>query len=211
RILGKTLILPFHMQLGLVRADATCQPYIRVLATADLARFNLRGLTPEMFCVNIADQVNVRGYLSGIVENEQQIQVAQWLIDEDEYHAALQVRPSHQHWVAWLAQVDGYVADIDEEFIEFECHSLPVANDSGCGYRLTVVSADIGDKIAPYASYQFDSYANKDWQYAALAAENLPALRKALAQTLQQIADAGVVLTAIFDETDYAGIAHEQE
>ncbi len=211
RILGKTLILPFHMQLGLIRADATCQPYIRVLATADLARFNLRGLTPDMFCVNISDQVNVRGHLSGIVENEQQIQVAQWLIDEDEYHAALQVRPSHQHWVAWLAQVDGYVASTDEEFIEFECRSLPVSHDSGYGYRLAVVSADIGDKIAPYASYQFDSYTSNDWHGVTPDVEHLPALRQALARTLAQIAEAGVVLTAVFDETDYAGIAHEQE
>ena len=209
RILGKTLILPFQMQLALMHTSATCQPYIRVLATADLARFNLLGLTPEMFCVNIADQVNVRGYLSGIVENEQQVLVAQWLIDEDEYHAALQIRPSHQHWVVWLTQVDGYVAGTDEEFIEFECRSLPLTDDSGYGYRLTVVSVDIGGNIAPYASYQFDSYAGNDWQYIAPAVEILPALRKALTQTLQEIANAGVILTTVFDETDYASITHE--
>ncbi|MBZ0092958.1 MAG: hypothetical protein K8F27_12160, partial [Sulfuricellaceae bacterium] len=45
---------------------------------ADLSRFDLRGLTPEMFCVNISDAVNIRGVLSGNVENEQQIFVARW-------------------------------------------------------------------------------------------------------------------------------------
>ncbi len=211
RILGKTLILPFQMMLGQLRPDLTYQPYIRVLPTADLARFNLRGLTPEMFCVNIADQVNVRGLLSGVVDNEQQVLVAQWLIDEDEYRAALQVKPDHTYWLARLAQLDGYVATLDDEFVELEMRVMPGAADSGYGYRLTVVTADIGDKVAPYASYQFDSYVENDWQGIAPAAEYLPELRQYLAQTVQQIADAGVILTTVFDETDYVGVAHEQE
>jgi hypothetical protein len=206
RIAGKTLILPFQVLLGQLRADAQYQPYVRVLATPDLARFNLRGLTPEMFCVNIADQVNVRGFLSGTVESEQQVPVAQWLIDEEEYHAALQVQPDHDYWVARLAQLDGYVA-AEEEFIEFGIR----LTGKGYGYQLTVVTADIGDKVAPYASYQFDSFDENEWLGITPDARYLPELRQQLAITLQAIADAGVKLTAVFDETDYAGVAHEQE
>lgn len=206
RIAGKTLILPFQVLLGQLRLDAQYQPYIRVSATADLARFNLRGLTPEMFCVNITDQVNVRGFLSGTVENEQQVPVAQWLIDAEEYHAALQVRPNHDYWVARLVQLDGYVA-AEEEFIEFGVR----LTGKKYGYQLTVVTADIGDKVAPYASYQFDSFDENEWLGIAPDARYLPELRQQLAKTLQTITDAGVKLTAVFDETDYVGSAHEQE
>ncbi|WP_162085218.1 hypothetical protein [Sulfuriferula nivalis] len=206
RILGKTLILPFQMRLSTARSAIAALPYVQIFPTADLARFNLRGLTPEMFCVNIADQINVRGLLSGTVENEQQILVAQWLIDEDEYRAALQVKPDHAYWVARLAQIHGYLPTLDEEFVEIE-----QLVDGVHGYRLTVVTADIGDKIAPYASYQFDSYQAHEWLGLVPDNQYLSELRLHLADTLQNIAQAGVKLTAVFDETDYAGVAHEQD
>jgi hypothetical protein len=206
RILGKTLILPFQVRLSAARSTVAALSYIQIFPTADLARFNLRGLTPEMFCVNIADQVNVRGFLSGTVENEQQILVAQWLIDEDEYRAALQVKPDHAYWLARLAQINGYLPSHDEEFIEIE-HRV----DGIHGYRLTVVTADIGDKVAPYASYQFDSYQAHEWQGLVPDDQYLSELRQHLADTLQNIAQEGVKLTAVFDETDYAGVAHEQD
>ncbi|NOT17624.1 MAG: hypothetical protein HOP20_06100 [Sulfuriferula sp.] len=201
RILGKTLILPFRVQLAQI--GGAYKPYLRILDTAELARFNLRGLTPEMFCVNIADQVNMRGLLSGVVENEQQIAVARWLIDADEYQAALQIKPDHYYWQARLAQLDGYIASLDDEFIEFEMRAV-VAD---YGVRLTVVTANIGDKIAPYLCYQFDTYRADEWQGIAPAEGFLATLRDHLAQMLHAIANAGVVLTAIIDETDYAGSA----
>ncbi|MBZ0092942.1 MAG: hypothetical protein K8F27_12080, partial [Sulfuricellaceae bacterium] len=77
-IQGKTLILHYQVNPAPVRNCSCRASYITVLPPADLSRFDLRGLTPEMFCVNISDAVNIRGVLSGNVENEQQIFVARW-------------------------------------------------------------------------------------------------------------------------------------
>ena len=59
-IQGRTLILYYQIRQRPLAMGAKPVQYIAVLPAPELARFNLKGLTPEMFCVNIADMVNIR-------------------------------------------------------------------------------------------------------------------------------------------------------
>lgn len=204
-IQGKTLILQYQVQPGLMRKGIGWKPYIQVLPSAELAGFNLRGLTPDMFCVNISDRVNVRRQLSGVVENEQQQPVARWEIDEDDYRAALNVKLTHTQIVGLLTPLPGFVEEIDEEFIEFEQRVIPYSAEAGTasGYRLTIVTTNIGEKVAPFAYYQLDIHTEDGWQGYAPPTAQHERIRRALAVQLHAIADAGVQLTQVDDATDY--------
>ncbi|MDR3391595.1 MAG: hypothetical protein P4L77_07660 [Sulfuriferula sp.] len=203
-IQGKTLILQYQVKPGLMRKGVGWTPYIQVLPSWELARFNLRGLTPDMFCVNIADMVNVRGLLAGVVENEQQLPVARWEINQDDYRDALRISLTHAQIVDLLAGLPGYVEEVDDEFVEFEQQAVIDA----AGYRLTVVTQNIGDKTAPYAYYHLDTHDADGWQDYPPPVAQHEIIRNALAGQLQAISDAGVQLTHVYDATDYA-IAQE--
>lgn len=182
-------------------------PYIEVLPVAELSRFNLRGLTPEMFCVNISDMVNVRGLLSGVVENELQLPVARWEINQDDYQRAINIKLTHTQILDLLISLPAYVEEVDDEFIEFEervIQNTLADEPTSFGYRLTIVTADIGDKIAPYAYYNLDTHTEDSWQGYPAPVNQHELIRNALATQLQAISDAGVQLTQVYDATDYA-------
>ena len=109
-IQGRTLILYYQIKRSLAHKSTGSANYIHVLPSAELTRFNLKGLTPEMFCVNIADMVNIRGLYTGQVENERQISVAKWEINYEEYlqiKNTLSSQLSHQKLVNLLAAMPG--------------------------------------------------------------------------------------------------------
>lgn len=203
-IQGNTLILTYQVKSGLVRNGSGWEPYIQVQSSPELSRFDLRGLTPDMFCTNIADTVNVRGKLSGVVENEQQLPVAQWKIDRGDYRQALSACTlNHRQMVALLETLPDYVTESDDEFIEFE-GVLASHNDGvASGYRLTVVTRNIGARNAPYASYSLDTFQDGVWQAIAPPETDHAALRALLELRLNSIIDAGVALTQADDVTDY--------
>lgn len=212
-IQGKTLILHYQVKPGLVRNGSGWETYIEVLPSAELSRFNLKGLTPEMFCVNISDMVNIHGLFSAAVENEKQIPVAQFELDQDDYLKAisnLTVKFTHLQLVNMLEPLPGYVQEADNEFIDFEEKVVPHSNeafpenDTFSGYRLTIVTEDTGDKVAPFAYYNLDVYTSGEWQGYPPPQAHYETLRLALAKKLEEMSNAGVHLTQIHDETDYA-------
>jgi hypothetical protein len=205
KIQGKTLILPYRIRPAPPGGSA----YITVPPSDELARFNLKGLTPEMFCVNIADMVNIRRQFSGTVENEQQAAVARWEMNEEEYRLAtsfVTVKPTHRQIVELLAELPGYIQESDGQFIDFE-ESVIAFEKTGeplfSGYRLTIVTEDIGDRIAPYAYYVLDTRTTAGWRDIPPPEAHHEALRAALAKLLQAIAAAGVMLSEVYDQTDY--------
>lgn len=210
KLQGKTLILPYQVKTGRTHDGAGWAAYIVVPPSGELARFDLKGLTPEMFCVNIADLVNHRRQFSGTVENERQAAVARWEMDEEEYRLAariMPVKPAHRQIADLLAALPGYLRESDGQFIDFE-ESVVALETEGeppfGGYRLTVVTEDIGDKIAPYAYYVLDTRDAKGWSDIPPPPAHHEALRDALAKQLQAIAAAGVALGEVYDQTDYA-------
>lgn len=202
KIQGKTLLLPYQIK----PAPPGGSPYVTVAPCDELARFDLKGLTPEMFCVNIADMVNIRRQFSGTVENERQAAVARWEMDEEEYRLAasfVTVKPTHRQIVERLAALPGYLGETDGQFLDFEESVAP--HETGfSGYRLTVVTEDIGERIAPYAYYTLDTRDATGWRDIPPPEAHRAALREALAKTLQAIAAAGVTLSEVYDQTDYA-------
>ncbi|BAN36172.1 hypothetical protein SCD_n02364 [Sulfuricella denitrificans skB26] len=209
-IQGKTLILHYQVKHGLVRKGSGWATYIEVLPSAELARFDLKGLTPEMFCVNITDMANIRGLFSGQVENERQVPVARWDMNYEDYlHATSShvAKLTHLQIVDLLASLPGYIQEMDNQFIDFAGSVVP--HETGetatfSGYRLTIVTEDIEDKVAPYADYNLDTHTPEGWQgYPPPQADYEP-IRTALENQLQAIRDAGVQLTQVYDETDYA-------
>lgn len=209
-IQGKTLILHYQVKHGLVRKGSGWASYIQVLPSSELSRFDLKGLTPEMFSVNISDMVNIRGLFSGQVENERQVPVARWEINHEDYlHATstLAAKLTHLQIVDLLASLPGYLQETDNQFIDFEESVVPrEAGDPATfsGYRLTIVTEDIDDKVAPYGYYNLDTHTPEGWQgYPPPQADYEP-IRTALANKLQAIGEAGVQLTQVDDETDYA-------
>lgn len=209
-IQGKTLILQYQVRPALVRNGAGWTSYISVLPSAELSRFDLKGLTPEMFCVNISDMVNIRGLCAGIVESERQIPVARWTMNQDDYRYAISkesAKLTHLQIVSLLTSLPGYTQESDAQFIDFEESIVPHGVAEGTessGYRLTVVTDDIGDKIAPYAYYCLDVYAPEGWQGCPPPPVHREFVRNALTNKLQAISDAGVQLTQAYDQTDYA-------
>lgn len=209
-IQGKTLILQYQVRPALVRNGAGWTSYISVLPSAELSRFDLKGLTPEMFCVNISDMVNIRGLHSGIVENERQLPVARWSMNQDDYLDAISkesAKLTHLQIVGLLAALPGYLQEADGQFIDFEeCVTSPATEEDSAssGYRLTIVTDDIGDKIAPYAYYSLDVHTSQGWRESPPPPAHHGVVREALMSKLQAISKAGVQLTQVVDETDHA-------
>ena len=202
-IQGKTLVLQYQVRPALVRSGAGWASYITVLPSSELSRFDLKGLTPEMFCVNISDMVNIRGLFSGAVENERQMPVAHWVMNQDDYLAAISgesAKLTHQQIVGLLAPLPGYVQEADGQFIDFEEYIAPHAS----GYRLTIVTENIGDRVAPYAYYSLDVHTEEGWQGHIPPPAHRELVQNALTNKLQAIREEGVQLTQVYDETDYA-------
>lgn len=190
-----------------MRKGVGWMPYIEVQPSSELSRFNLRGLTPEMFCVNISDMVNVRGLSSGVVENELQLPVAHWEINQDDYRRAINIRLTHAQVLDLLIALPGYVEEVDDEFIEFEervIQNTLTDEHAAYGYRLTIATTDIGNKTAPFAYYHLDTNTEDNWQGYPPPVNQHETIRNALARQLQAISDAGVQLNQVFDATDYA-------
>jgi len=184
--------------------------YIAVLPAPELDRFNLKGLTPEMFCVNIADMVNIRGQYSGQVENERQVPVAKWHMDYDEF---LQLKNTvaapltHDIVVSLLAPLDGYIAESDNQYIEFEERVITRETGdatTGNGYRLTIMTEEIDDEVNTSAFYYLDTLDNTGWLGYPPPQTEVDTIQSALNLKLDAIRQAGVDLVQVSDETDYA-------
>jgi hypothetical protein len=209
-IQGRTLILYYQVKHGLARKDTGRAGYIEVLASDELSKFDLKGLTPEMFCVNIADMVNIRGLFAGQVENERQIPVARWTLSHEEYLQA--IRPpaknlSHRQIVNLLASLPGYLQETDNLYIDFEESVVLHANGEHSfysGYRLTVVTEDVEGNISTYAYYNLDTRTAEGWQNILPPPADYATLHDAVHAKLQLITAAGVQITRVSDETDYA-------
>lgn len=209
-IQGKTIILQYLVKPGLVRNGTGWATYIEVLPSSELSQFNLKGLTPEMFCVNISDMVNVRGIFAGTVENEKQIPVARYEINQDDYLRAisnLTMTMTHLQIVNMLKSLPDYIQEWDNQFVDFE--EIVVPQNTGepgtfSGYRLTIVTEDMGDKAAPYAFYNLDTHTPEGWQGYPPPQTDYEPVRIALTHKLQAISDAGVQIKQVYDETDYA-------
>lgn len=209
-IQGKTLILQYQVRPVLMPNGTDWAGYISVLPSAELSRFDLKGLSPEMFCVNISDMVNIRGLNAGMVENERQVPVARWTMNQDDYRAAISkasAKLTHQQIVSLLASLPGYTQESDAQFIDFEESIVPHGALDGAefsGYRLTVVTDDIGEKAAPYAYYCLDVHTPEGWQGYPPPHEHRSSVQNVLSNKLQAISEAGVHLTQVYDQTDYA-------
>ena len=184
--------------------------YIEVLPSAELARFNLKGLSPDMFYVNIADMVNMRGLFSGQVENERQIPVARWLINHEDYLLAINAPPTnltHLQIVSLLAALPGYVQEADNQYLDFEesvvQHTTPDHLQSG-GYRLSITTEESEGLISSSAYYNLDTLTESGWLGSPPPEADHAAIRTQLGNKLEQIRQAGVQLTRVDDETDYA-------
>lgn len=214
-IQGKTLILYYQIKKRPAARGAKPAQYIAVLPAAELSRFNLNGLTPEMFCVNIADMVNIRGLYSGQVENERQIPVAKWEMNYDEYLQLknIVVAPlTHRQIVNVLASLPGYMQETDNQYIEFEeriVHHETGDHSSFSGYRLTVMTEEIEDNVATSAFYYLDTYTPSGWQGFPPPQADYEPIKIALAHKLNAIREAGVELVQVSDETDYAIVLDE--
>ena len=207
------MILYYQIRQRIAEKGSLRAQYIAVLPAPELDRFNLKGLTPEMFCVNIADMVNLRGQYSGQVENERQIPVAKWHMDYDEF---LQLKNTvaapltHDITVGLLAPLDGYLAESDNQYIEFEerviCRETGIET-TGSGYRLTIMTEEIEDEVNTSAFYYLDTFDNSGWLGYPPAQAELDTIQSALNNKIEAIREAGVDLVQIFDETDYAIVA----
>lgn len=213
---GRTLILYYQVKHGSARNNAAVAGnshktgYIEVLPDDELARFDLKGLTPEMFCVNIADMVNIRGMFSGQVENERQIPVARWSMNRDEYVEALSVPAdnlTHQQIVKLLASLPGYIQETDQQYIEFEERVVSHAAAelaTFSGYRLTLATEEIEGSVSTCAYYSLDTHTQQGWQGTPPPPGDYQPIRNAIESKLQAIRQAGVTIEKVYDETDYA-------
>jgi hypothetical protein len=209
-IQGRTLILHYQIKQGLERKGSGWANYIQVLPSSELARFNLKGLTPEMFCMNISDMVNIRGLYSGQVENERQLAVAKWEINYDEFlqlKSSVATQLSHPQIVSLLASMPGYIQETDNQYIEFEervvSHELD-GNATYSGYRLPLMTEEVEGDITTRAYYYLDNHTPEGWQDSLPPPADYEPIQAALANRLQGIRDAGVQITTVSDETDYA-------
>jgi len=204
-IQGRTLILYYQVKRGSARNN-----YIEVSPSDELAKFDLKGLTPEMFCVNIADMVNIRGMFSGQVENERQIPVARWSMNREEYMQAASAPAenlTHLQIVDLLASVPGYIQETDNQYIDFEERVVPhetAGQSAFSGYRLTLATEEIEGSVSTYAYYSLDTRTPQGWQGTPPPQADFQAIRTALERKLQEIRDAGVQIVKAYDETDYA-------
>lgn len=209
-IQGRTLILYYQVKHRLAFKNAGLAAYIEVLPSSELARFDLKGLTPDMFCVNISDMVNIRGLYAGQVENERQVAVARWEMNHEEYMQALSAPASHlthQKIAALLASLPGYIQESDDQYIDFEeqivAHTS-AENNTNSGYRLTIVTENIEGNISSHAYYNLDTHSAEGWQGIPPSLADYEAIQTALVNKLLAIRNSGVLITQVSDETDYA-------
>ena len=209
-IRGKTLILFYQIKHGPEHQGKVRANYIQVLPSNELARYDLKGLTPEMFCVNIADMVNMRGQYSGQVENERQINVAKWAMSYDEFlqiKNVLTLPMSHRQIVDLLSPIPGYLQETDGQYIEFEerliSHEM-AGNNAFSGYRLTILTEEIDGIISSCAYYYLDTHTDDGWQECLPPQAHFESLQNAVKNKLQEITATVVQLDQIRDETDYA-------
>ena len=204
------MILTYQAKHGLARRNASLPAYIEVLPSDELARFDLKGLTPEMFCVNIADMVNGRGMFSGEVENEKQVVIARWSMNKEEYLEASRIplsKLTHMQIASLLALFPAYIQEMDNHYIDFAERVVPHASlehNRYSGYRFTIVTEEIEDDISSYAYYTLDTCVNDTWQDNLPPQTDFVAIRNAVDKLLQAIHEAGVQLSEVRDETDYA-------
>lgn len=212
-IQGRTLILYYQIRQRLADNGTHRAKYIAVLPAPELDRFNLKGLTPEMFCVNIADMVNLRGLYSGQVENERQVPVAKWHMDYDEFQQLkniVETQLTHGMIVSLLATLTGFTEASDNQYIEFEERVISHEtgdNITGSGYRLTIMTEDIEDELNTSAFYYLDTFDNSGWLSYPPPQTELETIQSALNTKLVAIREAGVDLVQVSDETDYAIVA----
>lgn len=209
-IQGRTLILHYQVKHRLALKNTGLASYIEVLPSTELARFDLKGLSPEMFCVNISDMVNIRGLHSGQVENERQVTVARWEMNHEEYKLALKVPASnltHQQITALVSSLPAYIQGAEDQDLYFEEKVVPHAKaeqTTTSGYRLIIVTENIEGNNTTYAYYSLDTHTLAGWQSTPPPRADHELVRIALTNTLQSINDKGVVLKEVYDETDYA-------
>ena len=207
---GRTLILYYQVRSGLERKGAGWANYIQVLPSAELERYNLKGLTPEMFCVNITDMINIRGMNCGQVENEKQLPVAKWELNYDEFlhlKSTVSSKLSHQQMVSLLSAMPAYAGTMDNQYIEFEERIVTRKDEEKTiysGYRLTLMSEEIEGNLETHAYYYLDTCTDQGWQDVPPLAADHESIRKALEAKLEHIRETGILLTRIDDETDYA-------
>lgn len=209
-IQGRTLILYYQVKRCLAHKGAIPASYIVVSPSAELARFNLKGLTPEMFCMNIADMVNFRRLFSGQVENERQLAVAHWDMNHEAYLQVIHAMPAnltHQELVHLLAPLPSYIRESDGQYIDFE--EDIVRQEAGestrfSGYRLSIVTENIEGDISSSAYYHLGTRSQEGWQDTLPPTADFEPVQNAVQNKIQAIRDAGVQLTRICDETDYA-------
>lgn len=184
--------------------------YIEVLPSSELGRFDLKGLTPEMFCVNISDMVNIRSLYFGQVENERQIMVARWEVNVEEYKHAISAPAtnlSHQQIAALLALLPGYIKESGDQDIDLEESIITHTTDGHTtvsGYRMTIVTENIEGIITTYAYYSLDTRSTGGWLGVPPPRSDYEPVRAAVENMLQAIRDKGVHFAQVFDETDYA-------
>jgi len=209
-IQGRTLILYYQIKQGLPRQDQAQSRYIQVLPSDELSKFDLKGLTPEMFCVNIADLVNFRGQFSGQVENERQIPVARWVLNEEEYRQMMSepiAQLTHQEIVKRLEPLAGYIKESDHQYIAFEERVVTYETADAklfAGYRITIATEDIEGSISTDAFFSLDTCTAQGWIGKPPPSSHYEAIRLALNNKLQEIKDTGVQISHLVDETDYA-------
>ena len=209
-IQGRTLILYYQIKHALPSKQHARTAYIQVLPSDELNKFNLKGLTIEMFCVNIADAVNFHRVYSGIVENEKQIPVARWAFNYDEYIELINApikNLSHAQIVTLLSPLAGYVREYDDQYIDFEERIASHKSDDASkrmGYRLTIATEEIEGVTSTDAYYSLDTHLEQTWQGIPPAPSDFEEIKKALTNKFQLIRDVGVHINNIIDETDYA-------
>lgn len=209
-IQGKTLLLYYQIRLAMLHSNLKFPAYIHVIPSDELAGYDLKGLTPEMFCVNIADMVNMRGIFHGQVENERQLPVARWTMNRDEYLDATR-KPlknlTHQQIVQILSLMPDYAGESDSQYIDIEECVISHTNgeNTTCGgYQLTIMTEKFEDDIQSYAYFKLNTQTAKGWLDCIPPIADFEIIRKAIDKKLQAINDAGVKLKKVVDETDYA-------
>ena len=162
-----------------------------------------------MFCVNIADMVNFRGQLSGVVENERLAPVARWVLNEEEFKHTMSLpfpQLTHPEIVKRLAPLAGYIREYDQQYIVFE-ERVATQGMAGAklfgGYRLTIATEVIEYNIATEAFFSLDTCTEQGWLGSPPASEH-EAIHMTLNNKLQEIKNAGVTINQVVDETDYA-------
>jgi len=209
-IRGRTLILHYLIKHAPEQQGKANTNYIQVLPSSELARYDLKGLTPEMFCVNIADLVNFRGQYNGQVENERQVMVAKWAMNYEEYlqlKNALPAQPNHDQIVALLKHLPGFVRETDCQYIEFEERVVPgdrTNNNNFSGYRLTLLTETVEGSTTTNAFYYLDTYTDQGWQDHPPPKDHHASIQTAVQNQLDAILKAGVTVNQVRDETDYA-------